>query len=221
MSTDDFVAIAHDPIMAAMHDGGVFTASQYLDAAFDPVLVASTSSIAFDLVAVRGDDLCLFRARAVTEAADVDERLNLPEVCDGLAVRLDIFPRDQLSQALTTLDRRWLASLGFADDHPWFAVLDWFYDADPTVMAQELPDDFRSVGHRRLSYPDGDRSQMITNINTRIEAVETVVPRYLRVTDRVALFETRSHAPVMCARASRPVMVPTTFGSTSDRDEAR
>lgn len=99
------------------------------------------------------------------------------------------FDDDRLAEAQIALDRRWVTSLGFSDGHPWFAVLDWFYDSDPTQVAQELLDDFRSIDHRRLTYPDGDSSQMIANMNTRLAAIEMVVPRYLRVTDRMALFE--------------------------------
>ena len=68
-------------------------------------------------------------------------------------------------------------------------MIDLFYESDPTVIARELPDDFRLVDHRRLTFPDGDLSQMITNMNTRLGAMEMIVPRYLRVTDRMALFE--------------------------------
>jgi hypothetical protein len=184
---DDFVATTHDSIMAHANDG-IFDKAQYMEATFDPVF-GPDSTQHIQLIAVRGDDRCLFRSRVTTPDDDLHERLNVLEVRDGLAVRIDVFRHDQLGKAQTTLDRRWLTSLDFADDHPWLAVLDWFYESDPTVMARELPDDFRSVDHRRLTYPDGDRSQMITNVNTRLGAVEMVVPRYFRVTDRMAFFE--------------------------------
>ncbi|HSM67498.1 MAG TPA: hypothetical protein VK860_14420 [Ilumatobacteraceae bacterium] len=184
---DEFVATTHDSIMAQA-DGGVFDKARYMEATFDPVF-GPDSIQHIQLIAVRGDDRCLFRSRVTTPDGDLHERLNVLEVRDGLAVRIDVFRHDQLGKAQTTLDRRWLTSLDFADDHPWLAVLDWFYESDPTGMARELPDDFRSVDHRRLTYPDGDRSQIVTNLSTRLGAVEVVVPRYHRVTDRTAFFE--------------------------------
>jgi class 3 adenylate cyclase/tetratricopeptide (TPR) repeat protein len=184
---DDFVAITHDSIMEQADDG-IFDKTRWIGAAFDPAF-GPTSSQEVELIAVRSDDRCLFRSRVTTAEGDLHERLNVLEVRDGLAANLDVFPHDQLGAALTTLDRRWVSSLGFADDHPWFAVLDWYYDSDATVMARELADDFLLVDHRRLTFPDGDLSQMITNMNTRLGAMEVIVPRYLRLTDRMALFE--------------------------------
>lgn len=184
---EDFVHTPHHTIMASV-DGGVVGKSVFVHTAFDAPLWGPSSRTEHELIAVRGDDLCLYRLRTTTNDDDLYERIILMKVRGGLAVRSDSYEYDQLAQAQIELDRRSLASVGFAEDHPWYAVIEWFYDPDPTVVARELPDNFRYVDHRQLAFPDGDVAQMVTNIGTRLGVV-TVVPRYLRITDRMTLFE--------------------------------
>jgi class 3 adenylate cyclase len=185
---DDFVVTTHDSIMAQVTHG-IYDKALWLEAALDPLLFGPTSSYHLELIAVRGDDRCLFRSRATTQSGDTHERLSVLEASDGLAVRMDVFPHDQIRPAQITLDRRWLASLGFTEDDPWFELVGLFYDADSTVIARALSEHFEYVDHRRLSFPNGDRTQILINANTLIEDVEVVIPRYVKLTDRLAIGE--------------------------------
>jgi ketosteroid isomerase-like protein len=139
---EDFVHTPHHTIMSSV-DGGDVGKAVFVDTAFDPPLWGPSSTTEHELIAVRGDDLCLYRLRTTTNDGDLYERIILMEVKDGLVVRSDSYEHDQLAKAQIALDRRLLASLGFAEDHPWYAVIEWFYDLDPTVVARELPEHFR------------------------------------------------------------------------------
>lgn len=185
---DDFVATTHDSVMGQV-DGGVFDRHRFIEIAFDPVTYTPASTQDIALVAVRGDDLCLVRTTVTTAEGDLYERLNVVELRDGLCVRIDAFPHDQLGEAQIALDHAWLASLGFADDHPFFELTALFYHSDPTVIAPAFSEEFRYVEHRRLGFPDGDRSQLLVNANSNSEVLEVVIPRYLRLTERLALGE--------------------------------
>jgi class 3 adenylate cyclase/ketosteroid isomerase-like protein/tetratricopeptide (TPR) repeat protein len=183
---DDFVCTTYDPVMAAINDNGTYDRDRYLDAMFDQVVPVPSSTNELELIAIRGDELCLHRTRTTTREGDVHERIVTAEVRDGRCVRIDHFPHDQLSVAQIALDRRWLTSLGFADEHPWFELIGLFYDTDSTVIARALADDFQYLDHRKLSFPDGDRTQFLTFAGT---APEVVIPRYLRLSDRQLLNE--------------------------------
>ena len=166
---DDFVGTTHEPIMAAIDDDrGAYDKELYLEVMFDPLVFGPAGANELELVAVRGEELCLYRTRTTTPDGDVHERVVIAEVHDGRCVGMEFFPHDRFSVAQIALDRRWLTLLGFADDHPWHAVLDWFYENDAARIASELPDHYRFVDHRRLTYPDGDRSQLIANLNTQL-----------------------------------------------------
>lgn len=208
--SDDFVATTHDPVMAQI-DGGVFDKQRFMQVAFDPVLFRPTSTQEAALVAVRGDDRCLVRTTVTTAEGDLYERLNVVKVRDGLCARIDVFPHDQLREAQITLDHSWLTSLGFADDHPFFVLTELIYHSDPTVLLRAFSEDFRYVEHRRLSFPDGDRSQLLLNVNTQVGALEVVIPRYLRLTERLALCE-RIEQTVGGA-AQRPGLYLTALGA--------
>ena len=187
---DDFVGIAHVPIMKAIDDDrGAHDKEHYLDALFDPLLLGPTFTTTLDLVAVRGDELCLLRTRTTTPEGDVHERLMIAEIHGGLLARVDAFQYDQLRAAQIALDHRGLTSLGFAEDHPWFALTALSYAVDPSVFAASFSEAFAYVEHRRLSFPDGDRSQILVNAGTQFEDLEVIVPRYPRLTDRVVLAE--------------------------------
>ncbi len=187
---DDFVATTNEPIMAAIDDDqGAYDKERYLDAMFDPLVFGPASSNELDLIAVRGDELCVSRTRTMTPEGDVHERIVSAEVLDGRCVRMEVFAHGQLSEAQIALDRRWLTLLGFAEDHPWFELVGLFYDTDSTVIARALADDFQYLDHRKLSFPDGDRSQILANADTLLEATEVVIPRYPRLSDRHTLGE--------------------------------
>ncbi len=188
---DDFVAIAHDQIMKAIDDDrGAFDKGQYLVALFDPLVLGPTFTTELDLVAVRGDNLCLLRTRTTTPEGDLlHERLMAVETRDGLFVRIDAFQYDQLRAAQIELDHRWMTSLGFAEDHPWFALTALFYDDDPTAFPSAFSEQFGYDDHRRLTFPDGDFGQLLVNAGTRLADLEVIIRRYLRLTDRIALGE--------------------------------
>jgi hypothetical protein len=175
--------------MAAINARGTYDKERYLDAIFDPLVFGPASINEAELIAVRGDEFCAYRARTTTPEGDVHERIITAEVRDGCCVRLDRFPHDRLDDAQIALDRMWLTSLGFAEDHPWFELVGPYYATDSSVIAPALADDFQYLDHRKLSFPDGDRSQIIVNLETEFEAMAVVIPRYLRMSDRHALGE--------------------------------
>ena len=189
---DAFVHRPHDALMATA-GGGEIGKSLYLDGAFDTLTTGATTTAEAALVAVRGDDLCLFRSRTTTADGDVYERIIVVEASGTQLIRSDSYAHDQLAQAQTELDRRWLAQLGYAEDHPWHDLVARFYVTDSAVIAAAFADDFRYVEHRKLGFPDGGRDQLITNQDTLHDlgpmVVEVTIPRYLRLTNRLALGE--------------------------------
>ena len=109
--------------MAAIDDDrGAYDKERYLDVMFDPLVFGPAGANELELIAVRGEELCLYRTRTTTPDGDAHERIVIAEVHDGRCVRMEFFPQDRFSVAQIALDRRWLTLLGFADDHPWRAV---------------------------------------------------------------------------------------------------
>jgi hypothetical protein len=134
-----------------------------LDAMFDPLVFGPASSNELDLIAVRGDDLCLFRTRATTPLGDVHERLAAAEVHDGRVVRMDVFPHDQLVDSQLELDRRWFESIGYAGRW-WQPIRFVLYDPHPDAMFEHLAPDFEYIDHRPLVFPSGDAEHLRSTI---------------------------------------------------------
>lgn len=180
---DDFVAIAHDPILATVGDGGVFDRDTYLAGAFDPLAFGRDSVYEIEMIAVRGDDLCLFRVRMTTVDGDAYERLYLVEVRDGLAVRNEVFPHDRLAEAQIALDDRWLDALGYPDDHFLRRISAASYTMDPTVFGSMMHPDVEYVEHRRFSFTSGDGRALYEAMQTVAHDVAVTAPVFYRLDD--------------------------------------
>jgi hypothetical protein len=184
---DDFVAVAHDPVLATVGEGGVFDRNTYLAGAFDPLVFGRDSVYELGVIAVRGDDLCLFRVHTTTGQGDVYERLNLVEVREGLAVRNDVFPHDQLAAAQIALDDRWLDGLGYPDDHFLRRISAASYTMDPAAFASMMHPDVEYVEHRRFSFTGGDGAALFEAMQTVAHEVEITAPVFYRLNDRGAV----------------------------------
>ncbi len=109
------------------------------------------ASITIDqLIAIRGDHLCLHRL-SLRRGDDVSERLCVSRAEGGLAKEVVWFDGDDLRAALGELDRQWAATGG---PSAYLAVRRKLSDAvragDATAARAVLADDFTSVDHRRL-----------------------------------------------------------------------
>jgi class 3 adenylate cyclase/tetratricopeptide (TPR) repeat protein len=185
---DDFVAIAHDPIMAtASGEGGVFDRTTYLTGAFDPLVFGPDSRYELETIAVRCDDLSLTRVRTTTVDGDVYERLNLVEIRDGLAVRHEAFPHDQLAEAQIALDHRYLEMLGYPEDHFLRRISSIGYTMDPAAFASMMHPDAEYVEHRRLSFTGGNGTALFDAMQTVSHDAVVTIPIIFRFDDHGAV----------------------------------
>ncbi|MGE3590423.1 MAG: adenylate/guanylate cyclase domain-containing protein [Ilumatobacteraceae bacterium] len=188
--TDDFTGTAHDPIMASVDaDGTIFDRTLFVEASFDPLLYGPGSTGDVELIAVRGDESCLFRIRTTSTEGDVNERIHGLEVREGLGVRWDSYGGDQLRQAQIELDRCWLASLGF-DEGDW-VVQHWdlVYGITFDEFEDILHDDFEFVDHRPLHFPSGGADALSTTMRSLSHDVEVLVLQVHRISPSGGVFE--------------------------------
>jgi hypothetical protein len=98
------------------------------------------------------------------------------------------FDHDQLTDAQLDLDRRWLASIGYADH--WFEPIRLqMYDSHSDAMFGLLAPDFEYVDHRPLMFPSGDAEQLRSNIRSLHHEMVCTIPRILRLSDAGSVIE--------------------------------
>lgn len=140
-----------------------------------------------DVVAVRGEHFCLVL---------VDDRNDHDRPCYYMVVETDServceqvrFDHHRLIDAQLELDRRWLASVGYADH--WFEPIRLLmYDPHPHAMFEHFAPDFQYIDHRPLMFPSGDADQLRVNIDSLQHEMVCTVPRIHRLTDHGSVLE--------------------------------
>jgi hypothetical protein len=129
-----------------------------------------------ELIAVRGEDLCLAR---VNVSIDDDLLVHLVVVrsADGRVDRMFGFDDTQLGEALRELDRQYGATVGLSDTS--VEGLEVFLSLDSERIAPWLHPDFRFRDHRGIGWPDLDRSTYLAEFLPSIPASITMIIRQI------------------------------------------
>jgi hypothetical protein len=139
------------------------------------------------LAAVRGEHLCLVLVDGWYDDANLRFCL-VVETDDQRVTHMVWFDDDQLRAAQIELDRRWLASIGYADH--WFEPIRLtLYDPHPDAMFDYLAPDFQYIDHRPLMFPSGNAELMRSTIHSLQHDVVFTVPRVHRISDAGWVFE--------------------------------
>ena len=180
---DDMVWVAHDPIMQFASPRSELDREGWLDVVFHEDLAGAGHVSTAELIAIRGETLCLHLTTATAANGDVTDRIYLVEIdVAGLCTRIDSFRTDQLREAYDELDRRYLETLPI--DHETVVRASHWYTTDRDVFAEILHPRFRFRDHRKLAWPDADRDVMLEYIGTLPPGSYATVPEIFRVTDR-------------------------------------
>ena len=127
-----------------------------------------------ELIAIRGDDLCLARTRSVIDD-NLQTDLFVVRAAQGRLDRIFAFDDTQLREALQELDRQYGAALGLSDAS--LEGLDVFCSLDPQRIAPWIHPDFRFRDHRGIGWPDLDRDSYLSEFLPSIPAGITMVVR--------------------------------------------
>ena len=150
--------------------------------------LATGQSADEELVAIRGDDHCLVRLFGRADGYE-NEYLGVITIRDGQAVRHRWFdPETQLTEAHQDLDRAWLDSLGFAENHAIRRLAAAAYSVDPDEILSTIHPNIEYREHRRLSYAiGGDYDQFAANTSTMHLIDHAALPVVHRVSDSAVL----------------------------------
>lgn len=180
---DDFVLTSRGRLsMGATHDRESF-ADLVIHRATNP----DGASNRQELVAIRGDDLCLFR---VTETIDdyFITMVWLVHLAAGGIVELIRFDDDQIIAALDELDDRWEALGGPAVPIERARRLRHLWDSGTVEDLREfVSDGFVSVDHRPLGMGTRTRDEWIVTMADFVGRSIAVSPTILQATDRCLL----------------------------------
>ncbi len=138
--------------------------------------LGETVRVETELVATRGDDLCLTRAQAFTDD-HMQVYLLLSRTTGGHVDAIVTFDDTQLREALQELDRQYGAALGLSDAS--LELNDAFLSLDPERTAPWLHPDFRFRDHRGIGWPDLDRNGYLTELLPSIPAGITTIVRQI------------------------------------------
>lgn len=179
---DEFEVVPMQPFST----GVSFGRDEFLGLIFDhDDLELVAENVVDTLVAIRGDDLCLYRNdENAAGGTGIRHWLN-----DKASSRLYGFDGTQLIEAQVMLDHLWFDSLGFADDHPWRTFGPSAYAVDPEAAVATTHPDVAYREHRRLSYEGGGREQLTTNLSSLPLIDHITMPVIHRISDDAVLFQ--------------------------------
>jgi hypothetical protein len=129
-----------------------------------------------ELVALRGDDLCLVRVHIVIDD-NVQAHLVVVRMAQDRVDRVFAFDDTQLREALQELDRQYAAALGLSEAA--LEGLDVLWSLDPQRIASWLHPDFRFRDHRGIGWPDMDRDRYLSEFLPSIPAGITMIVRQI------------------------------------------
>lgn len=136
-----------------------------------------------ELLAVRGDNLCLFRS-TMQLAAGTLEFLNTVEVDEtGQCVFIMVHDPDQLGEAQIELTLRHLETLGYPRDHWLVGQAEIWYGGDAERQTAALHPDFMFRDHRTLGWPDAGLDDTTTNMH-EFGAPTIMTPKIFRISER-------------------------------------
>lgn len=165
--------------------GDSFGGDEFLRLIFDhDDLELGAENVVDTLVAIRGDDFCLYR-NDETAASGTGVRY---WVNDRASSRLYRFDETQLVEAQVMLDRLWFDSVGFAADHPMRTISPTTYTVDPEAAMAIAHPEIAYREHRRLSFEGGGRDQLTARTSSLSPVDHIVVPVAHRISDAATLF---------------------------------
>ena len=181
MFDESFVAEFHDLLMSAIPGTAIFDKTGFLELLLHQDLTHDGARSEMELIAVRGEDLCLYMVGMINADGDLTQRLAVDETRAGLCTRMAIFGPDQFGDALAELDRHYRLSCGIGEDH-WIAE-NWsvLYATDFADLQAVLHPRFEYVERRRLGSPNGDADDWREWFTPNTSAQETMIPAMYRL----------------------------------------
>jgi len=163
------------------------TADSFLDLVLASHAEANNNRQHLELIAVRDEHFCLAQVDGWYDDANLRYCL-VVETDEERVTHMVWFDDDQLVEAQLELDRRGLASIGYADH--WFEPIRLvMYDPHPEAMFEHLAPDFEYIDHRPLMFPSGDAEQLRSTIHSLQYDVVFTIPRIHRVSDAGSVIE--------------------------------
>ena len=148
-------------------------------------------TITSDVLAVRGDDLCLSHVN-IGGPTGVSERYVLNRTSDGLSIEGISYDGDQLGEALDELDRQWVELGGpneLVELQRQVRQAVWHGDAD--LARRHLLPGFMFHDRRRLGIGAMNRADYLSSSFTRRGGVAFVIAEYLEYTGSATLTRDR------------------------------
>ena len=169
----DFAIVARRPF----HLRAEIDREETADSFFVTRSLGATYRLETELIATRGDELCLARVHSVIDDHNLQTDLFVVRAARGRLDRIFAFDDTQLREALQELDRQYAAALGLSDAS--LEGLDVFWSLDPQRIASWLHPDFRFRDHRGIGWPDMDRDRYLSEFLPSIPSGITMIVRQI------------------------------------------
>ena len=161
ISDYDLALARYNELVAADAPAGAASEPEFANTAFGILEAGNQAVVDAELVATRGDDLCLARGTIL-----IDDGVQAGFiVAQAAGDRIDqevLFDDTQLREALQELDRQYGESLGVSD--VFLEMTEGLASLDPEQTAPWIHADFCFRDHRGIGWPDLDREVYLTEM---------------------------------------------------------